>query len=298
MGADLFESFVGGIIAAMVLGSQVFGTTGAALPLWCACIGIFGGIIGDLYPNLEIPPVDYGALQVAIEEAQVRNGLQIIPKFVVKTIELYQTLNVRFGVMEVGPTGGGKTLAGFMPSLEKLVAKGSTGKLHTLYMSPLKALAVDIQRNLMQPVDELALDISIETRSGDTPQNRKTRQKQNPPDILLTTPEQLALMLSWPEADDYFAALDTIIIDELHALAPNKRGDLLALGLARLARRGHDRRGRAARRRERGAARRRRAGLRGGRQRRAALVVGVARAAAGDAGDVVELDPGLLARLV
>ena len=136
----------------------------------------------------------------------------------------------------IAPTGGGKTLAGFMPSLEKLVAKGSTGKLHTLYMSPLKALAVDIQRNLMQPVDELALDISIETRSGDTPQNRKTRQKQNPPDILLTTPEQLALMLSWPEADDYFAALDTIIIDELHALAPNKRGDLLALGLARLAR--------------------------------------------------------------
>ena len=136
----------------------------------------------------------------------------------------------------IAPTGGGKTLAGFMPSLEKLVSKGSTGKLHTLYMSPLKALAVDIQRNLMQPVDELALAISIETRSGDTPQNRKTRQKQNPPDILLTTPEQLALMLSWPEADDYFAALDTIIIDELHALAPNKRGDLLALGLARLAR--------------------------------------------------------------
>ncbi len=136
----------------------------------------------------------------------------------------------------IAPTGGGKTLAGFMPSLEKLVANGSTGKLHTLYMSPLKALAVDIQRNLMQPVDELVLAISIETRSGDTPQNRKTRQKQNPPDILLTTPEQLALMLSWPEADDYFAALDTIIIDELHALAPNKRGDLLALGLARLAR--------------------------------------------------------------
>lgn len=136
----------------------------------------------------------------------------------------------------IAPTGGGKTLAGFMPSLEALVKNGSTGKLHTLYMSPLKALAVDIQRNLMQPVEELGLDIRIETRSGDTPQNRKTRQKQNPPDILLTTPEQLALMLSWPEADDFFAALDTVIIDELHALAPNKRGDLLALGLARLAR--------------------------------------------------------------
>ena len=134
----------------------------------------------------------------------------------------------------IAPTGGGKTLAGFMPSLESLVAKGSNGKLHTLYISPLKALAVDIQRNLMQPVEELGLAIRIEARSGDTPANRKTRQKQNPPDMLLTTPEQLALMLSWPEAADYFAALDTVIIDELHALAPNKRGDLLALGLARL----------------------------------------------------------------
>lgn len=134
----------------------------------------------------------------------------------------------------IAPTGGGKTLAGFMPSLEALVTKGSSGKLHTLYISPLKALAVDIQRNLMQPVEELGLDIRIEARSGDTPANRKTRQKQNPPDILLTTPEQLALMVSWPEAADYFAALDTVIIDELHALAPNKRGDLLSLGLARL----------------------------------------------------------------
>ena len=136
----------------------------------------------------------------------------------------------------IAPTGGGKTLAGFMPSLEQLVQNGSNGKLHTLYISPLKALAVDVQRNLMQPVEELGLSLRIEARSGDTPQNRKTRQKQNPPDILLTTPEQLALMLSWPEAADYFAALDTIILDELHALAPTKRGDLLALGLARLAR--------------------------------------------------------------
>ena len=148
----------------------------------------------------------------------------------------WQAARAGHDALLIAPTGGGKTLAGFMPSLEALVEKGASGKLHTLYMSPLKALAVDIQRNLMQPVEELALDITIETRSGDTPQNRKTRQKQNPPDILLTTPEQLALMLSWPEADDYFAALDTIIIDELHALAPNKRGDLLALGLARLAR--------------------------------------------------------------
>ena len=149
-------------------------------------------------------------------------------------IDFWQKARAGHHALLIAPTGGGKTLAGFMPSLEALVANGSSGKLHTLYISPLKALAVDIQRNLMQPVEELGLDIRIEARSGDTPANRKTRQKQNPPDILLTTPEQLALMVSWPEAADYFAALDTVIIDELHALAPNKRGDLLALGLARL----------------------------------------------------------------
>ena len=138
----------------------------------------------------------------------------------------------------IAPTGGGKTLAGFVPVLERLAAlpKAERGRLRAIYISPLKALAVDVQRNLMQPVEEIGLDIRIETRSGDTPSNRKQRQKHNPPDILLTTPEQLALMLSWPEAADYFAALDYVIIDELHALAPNKRGDLLALGLARLQR--------------------------------------------------------------
>ena len=149
-------------------------------------------------------------------------------------LALWQAARDGRNALLIAPTGGGKTLAGFMPSLQTLAARGSSGKLHTLYVSPLKALAVDIQRNLMQPVEELGLDIRIEARSGDTPAARKTRQKQNPPDILLTTPEQLALMVSWPEAADYFSALDTIIIDELHALSPNKRGDLLALGLARL----------------------------------------------------------------
>ncbi|MEC8566202.1 MAG: helicase-related protein, partial [Pseudomonadota bacterium] len=87
---------------------------------------------------------------------------------------------------------------------------------------------------LMVPVEEMGLDIRIETRTGDTPPNRKQRQKTHPPQIMLTTPEQIALMLSWPEAPSYFAGLRHVIIDELHALYPNKRGDLLALGLARL----------------------------------------------------------------
>ena len=136
----------------------------------------------------------------------------------------------------IAPTGGGKTLAGFLPSLIDLADRpeSRTQSLHTIYVSPLKALAVDIQRNLMEPVEQMGIDICIETRTGDTPPNRKQRQKTHPPQIMLTTPEQVALMLSWPEAPFYFAGLRHIIIDELHALYPNKRGDLLALGLARL----------------------------------------------------------------
>ncbi|MFC7473675.1 ligase-associated DNA damage response DEXH box helicase [Dankookia sp. GCM10030260] len=134
----------------------------------------------------------------------------------------------------VAPTGGGKTLAGFLPSLVDLAARPRPG-LHTLYVSPLKALAVDIARNLMAPVDELSLPIRIETRTGDTPQNRRTRQREDPPHILLTTPESLLLLLANPEATGFFAGLGAVVVDEIHALAGTKRGDQLALGLARLA---------------------------------------------------------------
>jgi ATP-dependent Lhr-like helicase len=135
----------------------------------------------------------------------------------------------------LAPTGGGKTLAGFLPSLIDLAARPRDG-LHTLYISPLKALAVDIARNLAAPVTEMALPIRIETRTGDTPANRRQRQKADPPHILLTTPESLILLLSQPEATDLFGGLGAIIIDEVHALAGTKRGDQLALGLARLGR--------------------------------------------------------------
>ncbi len=137
-------------------------------------------------------------------------------------------------VLLIAPTGGGKTLAGFLPSLIALAAHPRPG-LHTLYVSPLKALAVDIARNLMAPVADLALPIRIETRSGDTPANRRARQRADPPQILLTTPESLAVLLSLADAAALFATLDTIVIDEIHALAGTKRGDQLALGLARLA---------------------------------------------------------------
>ena len=133
----------------------------------------------------------------------------------------------------IAPTGGGKTLAGFLPSLVQL-ADGDHDGLHTLYISPLKALAVDIHRNLTQPIEELGLEIACETRTGDTPQGKRRRQRRKPPQMLMTTPESLALLLSYHDAPQVFARLQCVVIDELHAIADNKRGDLLALGLSRL----------------------------------------------------------------
>jgi ATP-dependent Lhr-like helicase len=137
----------------------------------------------------------------------------------------------------IAPTGGGKTLAGFLPSLIELAerppANGPRG-IHTLYISPLKALAVDVERNLMTPINEMGLDIVAESRTGDTGVSRKQRQKVRPPDMLLTTPEQLALLCAWEGARGLFEDLRCVILDEIHTLWPTKRGDLLALDLARL----------------------------------------------------------------
>ncbi|HWU03819.1 MAG TPA: ligase-associated DNA damage response DEXH box helicase [Novosphingobium sp.] len=132
-------------------------------------------------------------------------------------------------------TGAGKTLAGFLPTLADFAGEAPRPQgLHTLYISPLKALAQDVQRNLLAPIAEMGLDIRVETRTGDTSSERKARQRHDPPHVLLTTPESLALLLSWPEAGQMFASLRRVVIDEIHALAPTKRGDLLALSLARL----------------------------------------------------------------
>lgn len=149
----------------------------------------------------------------------------------------------------IAPTGAGKTLAGFLPTLVELSALTSkpsaktvstgrgvarSGGLHTLYISPLKALAVDIARNLERPIADMKLPVRVETRTGDTPVSRRQRQRKYPPDILLTTPEQLALLLSSDDAPYLFSSLKRIVLDELHALVTSKRGDLLSLGLARL----------------------------------------------------------------
>ncbi|MEA3015361.1 MAG: ATP-dependent helicase Lhr and Lhr-like helicase, partial [Sphingomonadales bacterium] len=135
----------------------------------------------------------------------------------------------------VAATGAGKTLAGFLPSLTELIVAPTEG-LHTLYVSPLKALAVDVQRNLLTPIEEMGLPIRVETRTGDTPSDRRVRQRLRPPQMLLTTPESLSLLLSHEDSALLFSTLSTIVVDEIHAFAPGKRGDLLSLAMARLQR--------------------------------------------------------------
>ncbi len=182
-------------------------------------------------------------------------------------LELLAKAQAGRSVLLIAPTGGGKTLAGFLPSLvelsprsrsfrlaqsapsrqgvveeravkQRLISVGRDvrreGGLHTLYISPLKALAVDIARNLEAPIAEMRLPIRIETRTGDTPASKRQRQRRDPPDILLTTPEQLALLLASADAPYLFGSLRRVILDELHALVTSKRGDLLSLGLSRL----------------------------------------------------------------
>ncbi|MDD9722597.1 ligase-associated DNA damage response DEXH box helicase [Sulfitobacter sp. PR48] len=133
----------------------------------------------------------------------------------------------------IAPTGGGKTLSGFLPTLIDL-ADGQHEGMHTLYVSPLKALAADIKRNLTTPVQEMSLPVTIDERTGDTPSARRRRQRADPPNIFLTTPESLALLVSYDDAPRMFRGLKRVVIDEIHALAESKRADQLMLALARL----------------------------------------------------------------
>ena len=134
----------------------------------------------------------------------------------------------------IAPTGGGKTLAGFLATLTELAEPHASDGIHTLYISPLKALAVDIARNLEKPVMEMDLPITIETRTGDTPVSKRKRIRTHPPDVLITTPEQVTLMMADPAAAHLLRSLKCIIIDELHSLVTNKRGVLLSLALTRV----------------------------------------------------------------
>ncbi len=154
-------------------------------------------------------------------------------------LQMVEQARAGHNALLIAPTGGGKTLAGFLPSLIELAERPPRNDpapvgVHTLYISPLKALAVDVARNLMQPIAEMKLPIVVESRTGDTGVAKRQRQKTRPPDILLTTPEQLALFCAWEGSRLYFEDLKTVVIDEIHAIHGSKRGDLLSLGLARL----------------------------------------------------------------
>ena len=153
-------------------------------------------------------------------------------------LAMIERARARRDALLIAPTGGGKTLAGFLPSLidlaERPPANAPRG-LHTLYISPLKALAVDVERNLNAPILQMGLPITAESRTGDTGLSRRQRQRVKPPEILLTTPEQLALLCAWEGARLYFESLECVILDEIHTLHASKRGDLLALDLARVA---------------------------------------------------------------
>lgn len=149
-------------------------------------------------------------------------------------IETFEKAAAGHNVLLCAPTGAGKTLSGFLPTFADLLSGEPHTGLHTLYISPLKALAVDIERNIARPIADLNLPITFETRTGDTPASKRQRQKTKPPAILMTTPESLSLLISYDNAADYFKKLRFVIIDELHALMPSKRGDLMALALARI----------------------------------------------------------------
>ncbi len=136
------------------------------------------------------------------------------------------------------PTGSGKTLAAFLSALDKLSVREprTEGERRTsvLYVSPLKALAYDIERNLRAPLRGIgAEDVTVAIRTGDTPQKERAAMARRPPDILVTTPESLYLILT-SQAREMLDSLDTVIVDEIHAVAHSKRGAHLALTLERL----------------------------------------------------------------
>ncbi|MGH2699521.1 MAG: DEAD/DEAH box helicase, partial [Actinomycetota bacterium] len=146
----------------------------------------------------------------------------------------------------IAPTGSGKTLAGFLWSIDRLLAGDPvdpTKRLRVLYVSPLKALAVDVERNLRTPLAGITAaaqraglpvpEVTVGVRTGDTPQDERRRFTSAPPDILITTPESLFLLLT-SRAREQLRHVETVIVDEVHALVHNKRGTHLSLSLERL----------------------------------------------------------------
>src|SRR5687768_11017811 len=132
------------------------------------------------------------------------------------------------------PTGSGKTLAAFLWALDRLVAEPSADRTRLVYVSPLKALSYDVEKNLRAPLRGIGADVKVATRTGDTPQKERRDIVRHPPDILITTPESLYLMLT-SQARAVFEGTEQVIVDEIHAVAQTKRGAHLAITLERLA---------------------------------------------------------------
>ena len=163
--------------------------------------------------------------------------------------EAWPLIKAGRNVLIAAPTGSGKTLAAFMAAIDDLVRQGINGGLkdetQIVYVSPLKALSNDIRRNLEAPIagirqklrEQGQPDIEIRTwvRTGDTPANERQRMVRRPPHIVVTTPESLYILLGSESGRSMLATTRTVIVDEIHALAPNKRGSHLALSLERLA---------------------------------------------------------------
>ena len=150
-------------------------------------------------------------------------------------IETLSLIKEGFDVILHAPTGGGKTIGGFMPSIDDFVNNNyKSQEFHTLYISPLKALTTDVQRNLLNPINDLEINIKVETRTSDTSTYSKAKQIKKPPNFLMTTPESFALLMARTDVVNLFKNLKFVIIDELHTFFDSKRGHLLSLNVARL----------------------------------------------------------------
>ncbi len=142
-------------------------------------------------------------------------------------------------VLLSSPTGSGKTLAGFLGIIDFLVRhEPAAGSIYAIYISPLRSLTYDIQKNLSRPLQEMGLETQIRVgqRTGDTPAKERAAIRRRPPHLLLTTPESLAILLCQPAYHPALAACRFVVVDELHALAENKRGTHLSVSLERLER--------------------------------------------------------------
>ena len=150
-------------------------------------------------------------------------------------VETLKLIKQGFDVILHAPTGGGKTIGGFMPSIDDFINNNKQSQsFHTLYISPLKALTADVQRNLLNPINDLKLNIKVDTRTSDTSTYNKTKQLKKPPNFLMTTPESFALLMARIDVINLFKNLKFVIVDELHSFFDSKRGHLLSLNLARL----------------------------------------------------------------